>query len=106
MTADALIEILGWIRDADIEVWLDGGWGVDALLETQTRDHKDVDVIVALPDIKSLTKLLERHGFREKNDADRRPENFVLADGLGREIDIHVVEFDAEGNGNYRMESG
>ena len=106
MTADALIELLGWIGDAQIEVWLDGGWGVDALLETQTRAHKDVDIIVALPDAEALTKLLARHGFRVKKEPDARPENFVMADDRGREIDIHVVEFDAEGNGNYRMENG
>ena len=106
MTADALIAILGWIRDAEIDVWLDGGWGVDALLETQTRAHKDVDIIVALPAAESLTRLLERHGFRENKEPGARPENFVMGDECGREIDIHVVEFDAKGNGNYRMENG
>ena len=104
MTADGLIEVLGWIGDAGIEVWLDGGWGVDALLETQTRAHKDADVIVALADTEALTRLLEGHGFREK--AGGRPENFVMGDDRGREVDIHVVEFDAEGNGNYRMGNG
>jgi lincosamide nucleotidyltransferase A/C/D/E len=106
MTADALIELLGWIRDAGIEVWLDGGWGIDALLETQTRAHKDVDIIVAQADIGPLTELLERRGFRERQGEGDRPENFVMADDRGREIDIHAVEFDAEGNGNYRMENG
>src|SRR5882724_1951215 len=104
MTADALIELLAWIRGAGIQVWLDGGWGVDALLETQTRPHKDVDVIVGLADTAPLTRLLERHGYREKDGS--RPENFVMRDDLGSEIDVHVVEFDAEGNGNYRMENG
>jgi lincosamide nucleotidyltransferase A/C/D/E len=104
MTADALIEILGAIRDAGIDVWLDGGWGVDALLETQTRAHKDVDIIVASTDVAPLTELLGRRGFREKDGG--RPENFVMADDRGSEIDVHVVEFDAAGNANYRMENG
>jgi lincosamide nucleotidyltransferase A/C/D/E len=104
MTSDALLEILGWFRRAGIDVWLDGGWGIDALLETQTRSHKDVDVIVALADVAPLTKLLERRGFRENDGG--RPENFVMADDRGSEVDIHVVEFDAAGNGNYRMENG
>ena len=104
MTAHALIEILEWIREAGIDVWLDGGWGVDALLETQSRAHKDVDLIVALPNAAPLTGLLRDHGYRVKEGG--RAENFVLADDAAREIDIHVVEFDAQGNGLYRMENG
>jgi lincosamide nucleotidyltransferase A/C/D/E len=104
MSAGALIELLAWIADAGIDVWLDGGWGIDALLETQTRSHKDVDVIVAKKDAGPLTEILERRGFQEKDGG--RPENFVLADDRGREVDVHVVEFDAQGNGNYRMENG
>ena len=104
MTSVALIEVLAWIRGAGIDVWLDGGWGIDALLETQSRPHKDVDLIVALVDSEPLTRLLEEHGFRLKEGG--RPENFVLADHIGREVDVHVVEFDAQGNGIYQMENG
>jgi lincosamide nucleotidyltransferase A/C/D/E len=104
MTATELVELLGWVRDAGVDVWLDGGWGIEALLETQTRPHKDVDLIVAFRDADRLTKLLEQHGYRLKGGG--RAENFVLVDDSGREVDVHVVEFDAEGNGNYRMENG
>ena len=104
MTSVALIEVLAWIRGAGIDVWLDGGWGIDALLETQSRSHKDVDLIVAQADSEPLTRLLEEHGFRLKEGG--RPENFVLADHVGREVDIHVVEFDAQRNGIYQMENG
>jgi len=103
MTASTLLELLGWIRDAGIPVWLDGGWGVDALVESQSRAHKDVDLIIAQSDSNRLTKLLNEHAYRFKEG---RPENFVLADDAGREIDVHVVEFDEDGNGVYRMENG
>jgi hypothetical protein len=46
MTAADVVEILGWLRAASAEVWLDGGWGVDALVGEQTREHKDLDLIV------------------------------------------------------------
>jgi lincosamide nucleotidyltransferase A/C/D/E len=104
ITADALIELLAWIRGAGIDFWLDGGWGIDALLEAQSRPHKDLDLIIALADSESLTTLLNGHGYRVKEGG--RPENFVLADYVGREVDVHVVEFDPQGNGNYRMENG
>jgi lincosamide nucleotidyltransferase A/C/D/E len=103
MTENALTELLAWTGEAGIAVWLDGGWGVDALLETQTRPHKDVDLIVSLTDSEPLTRILEQHGYHVKGG---RPENFVMEDDAGREVDVHVVEFDAQGNGNYRMESG
>ena len=104
MTASALIELLAWIDGAGIDVWLDGGWGVDALLETQSRAHKDVDLIAALTDVESLTRLLTERGYHVKEGG--RAENFVLANDAGREVDVHVVGFDAEGNGIYRMENG
>ena len=85
----ALIELLGWIRDAGIDVWLDGGWGVDALLETQSRAHKDVDLIVALTDVESLTRLLTERGYHVKEGG--RAENFVLANDTGREVDVLAV---------------
>lgn len=29
-----------------MRVWLDGGWGVDALLGRQTRPHDDMDIVI------------------------------------------------------------
>ena len=46
MTAADAAGILGCLRAARVDVWLEGGWGVDALVGGQTRDHKDLDVIV------------------------------------------------------------
>jgi lincosamide nucleotidyltransferase A/C/D/E len=34
------MEVLG------IKIWIDGGWGVDALLGKQTRTHADLDIVV------------------------------------------------------------
>jgi lincosamide nucleotidyltransferase A/C/D/E len=36
-----------WER-AGITVWLDGGWGVDALVGRPTREHDDLDIAIAL----------------------------------------------------------
>lgn len=104
MTASALVELLRLFESAAIPVWLDGGWGVDALLETQTRTHKDVDIILRVADTPLLQELLARRGFRIS--AGRPPDSFVLADGLGLEVDVHAIVFDQEGNGVYRMQNG
>ncbi len=40
------------LLEADgIQVWLTGGWGIDALLGEQTRPHKDLDVIMLVDDV-------------------------------------------------------
>jgi lincosamide nucleotidyltransferase A/C/D/E len=37
LTASDVLEILAWLEAAEVEIWLDGGWGHDALLGEQTR---------------------------------------------------------------------
>jgi lincosamide nucleotidyltransferase A/C/D/E len=84
-----------------IDVWIDGGWGVDALLGKQTRGHSDVDIVVQEKDLAMMRSFLESQGFREVPQTDTRPWNFVLADAEDRRVDVHVIWVDPEGNGIY-----
>jgi lincosamide nucleotidyltransferase A/C/D/E len=104
MTAAALLELLGWLEAAGIESWLDGGWGVDALLGEQTRPHADFDLTPQVSDVPRLIALLAAHGFAQKEGAP--PDSFVLADAAGREVDVHAVTLRASGEGVYRMANG
>jgi len=104
MTAAAVVELLDRLAAAGIETWLDGGWGVDALIGTQSRPHKDVDLIPRVADVPRLLALLAPRGFAIREGAP--PDSFVLADGRGLEIDVHAVTFDDQGGGIYRMENG
>jgi lincosamide nucleotidyltransferase A/C/D/E len=104
MTASALIKLLQLLERAAIRVWLDGGWGVDALLQTQTRAHKDVDIVVPVADVPKLQELLARAGFAVREG--KPPDSFVLANDAGLEVDVHAVTFDDDGNGVYRMQNG
>lgn len=104
MPSSSLVELLQSIEDAAISVWLDGGWGIDALLETQTRAHRDVDIILPVEDVGKLQELLARRGFAIREGAP--PDSFVLTNGSGLEVDVHAVAFDADGNGVYRMQNG
>ena len=56
---------LGLTDDAGIDVWLDGGWGVDALLGEQTRPHQDLDIALQTADGAALKPALEAQGFIE-----------------------------------------
>jgi lincosamide nucleotidyltransferase A/C/D/E len=84
-----------------ITIWIDGGWGVDALLGYQSRLHNDLDIAIQEKDVSKLRELLLRKGYQEIKLDIARPHNFVLGDERGHEIDIHVIVLDANGNGIY-----
>jgi lincosamide nucleotidyltransferase A/C/D/E len=100
MTGNDVLGILRLLKDGAIEVWIDGGWGVDALLGRRTRPHDDIDLVLRQSDIDRLTEVLGATGFRRVEEG-ARPFNFVMADRRGREVDLHGVVFDASGNGLY-----
>ena len=103
-SARDVIEVLDALDDAGVDAWLDGGWGVDALLGEQTRPHNDVDLVVRVSDVPAMREALATPGF-DLHHGDPA-SNFVLRDDTGREIDVHPVRFDDDGNGVYRMENG
>lgn len=47
--ADDVIRILDLLETAGAPCWVAGGWGSDALVGHQTREHADVDLAVPLP---------------------------------------------------------
>lgn len=104
MRASSLIELLHMLDDAAIDVWLDGGWGVDALLGHQSRKHRDVDVIMREVDVPKALQILGTRGLSFKEGS--LPNSFLLADAAGLEVDVHAVTFDQKGNGIYRMQNG
>ena len=104
MSAQAAVDLLRMFEAAGIDVWLDGGWAVDAALGEQTRPHKDLDIILQVSDLPRLRELLGHRGFRTKDGGTE--SNFVLVDEHGREVDVHAMVFDEVGNGVYRMANG
>jgi lincosamide nucleotidyltransferase A/C/D/E len=102
--ASDVIEILDALASIGVDAWLDGGWGVDALLGEQTRPHQDLDLVVRVEDVAAMRSILAAAGFQLVEGVP--DSNFVLRDGRGREIDVHPVRFDDHGNGIYRMENG
>src|SRR6188472_2231513 len=85
----------------DIRFWVMGGWGVDALLQRETRPHKDLDILVLLDDLPVLWRVFTEqefylaHVWEESrplpSEAGESPSAFVAADGQGRMVDVHVV---------------
>jgi lincosamide nucleotidyltransferase A/C/D/E len=104
MEAAELVRILESLENAGVIAWLDGGWGVDALLGEQIREHDDVDLVVELTEAPRLIEVLGGEGY--KLVAGRAPRSFVLVDAAGRQVDVHPVAFDQEGGGVYEMDDG
>jgi lincosamide nucleotidyltransferase A/C/D/E len=50
----------------DIPIWLTGGWGIDALLRTETRPHKDLDFLMLVDDVVRVRELLATLGHQMK----------------------------------------
>jgi lincosamide nucleotidyltransferase A/C/D/E len=81
-----VLDVLERLDAAGIEWWIDGGWGVDALLGEETRPHDDLDLVVRREEVGGLSAL-----FPEFTRAEEEwwPARFVLRDASGRQIDFH-----------------
>jgi|SRR5882672_1864909 len=101
MKAQAVVALYRRLRVLGIPIWLDGGWGVDALLGEQTRPHDDLDIVVEERHLLRLRAALQEDGFTDVERDDTSAWNFVLGHDDGRQVDVHVIVFDATGNGIY-----
>ncbi|WP_201363773.1 nucleotidyltransferase domain-containing protein [Dictyobacter formicarum] len=97
MSEDAVVQLLQLFDQHGIEVFVDGGWSVDALLGKQTRLHEDLDIALQHKDVPKLRALLEARGYKDVPRDDTRDCNFVMGDDQGYEVDFHSYTFDAQG---------
>jgi hypothetical protein len=63
MDAARVLALIAQLRAQNIPVWIDGGWAIDALLETQTRPHDDLDLVARLDDTARIERVLGRNGY-------------------------------------------
>lgn len=96
ITAEDITALYTACTDAGIQIWIDGGWCVDALLGKQTRPHKDLDIAIDQKDVNALFALLWKEGYQEIRKEEEY--NMVRGNTAGHEIDIHVFVSDAQGN--------
>ena len=91
--------ILGALVASGVRCWIGGGWGIDALLHQQTRPHEDLDLAVPNELMPDALDTLAELGFQVVEDLDWRPVRVALRDLSNRQVDVHPLQFDGEGNG-------
>ncbi|MDJ0771750.1 MAG: hypothetical protein QNJ12_23390 [Ilumatobacter sp.] len=73
-----------------------GGWGVDALAGRQTRDHRDLDLLVQHECVESIAEELCEAGFVVSTDW--LPVRIELSDAVDdRRVDVHPIHDDGHG---------
>jgi lincosamide nucleotidyltransferase A/C/D/E len=96
MPISEVLTVLDRLASAGCRFWLEGGWGVDALVGRQTRPHRDVDVDIDADDEGLALSVLAELGYRVETDW--RPNRVeLIAPGRGW-VDVHPLIVDAEGN--------
>lgn len=101
MTSRDVIDLYESLESQGVEIWIDGGWCVDALLGEQSRPHQDLDITIEQKDLPKLREFLDERGYKDIKVEIARDWNFVLGDGHGREVDVHVIVLDSQGDGIY-----
>lgn len=101
VTSEDVIQLYSTMEEQKISLWVDGGWGVDALLEKQTRPHGDIDIVIQKKDVEGLVSYLQNHGYVQIGRGDTTSHNFIMGNEVAQFVDFHVIELDEKGNGMY-----
>ena len=96
--ADQVLEVVDRLASERITAWIDGGWGVDALVGYQTREHSDLDLVVDAEAVQRVERLLVEAGFEVVRNW--LPTAIAFAHADGREVDLHPVELTTDGGGD------
>lgn len=97
MSRDVVVQLMQLFDQNGIDVVVDGGWGVDALLGEQTRLHNDLDIALQRKDVLNLRELLTARGYKDIPRNDSWECNFVMGDDKGHEVDVHSYTYDTHG---------
>ena len=105
MSADDVLQVVAALEAAGVDMWVNGGWGIDALAGEQTRPHDDLDVFISSEHIEASQEALQLLGFESMTN--ELPQGFVLRDGADRRVDFHPLTIQADGSGiQYRRSGG
>jgi lincosamide nucleotidyltransferase A/C/D/E len=85
MLSQDVLDTLCALETAGVTVWLDGGWGIDALVGEQSRRHDDLDLILARDQTEAAWQALAVRGFIVVED--ETPTRCGMRDAAGHKVD-------------------
>jgi lincosamide nucleotidyltransferase A/C/D/E len=93
MPADEVLRVLSALDAHGAGAVVGGGWGVDALVGRQTREHSDLDLWLSAADFEPFVVAAGELGIDRLTPwPGDRPWNFVVTDGALLRIDLHLHE--------------
>jgi len=96
MCVREVLAVLGALETAGCRLWLEGGWGVDALVGYQTRPHRDVDVDIDAECEEAALAALAALGYVVETDW--RPNRVELAAPGRGWVDVHPLLLAEDGS--------
>jgi len=96
MSIEQLRSVLVAVDAVGCRFWLEGGWGVDALVGEQTRPHRDVDLDIDGAFEDEVLGVLHDLGY--VIETDWRPNRVELAAPGRGWVDLHPLVVDEVGN--------
>ncbi len=100
-TAEDATRLMDLLAGEAIEWWVAGGWGIDALIGYQTRPHRDLDVLIPVPQVLTVHRLLLADGFSVEGNW--FPTRFQMVHPDGRAVDVHPIRLDSNGGGRLEL---
>ena len=93
MRADDVLRVLSALEAQGVPFAVAGGWGVDALLERQTRAHDDLDIVIDdyEQEVERAIEVLEALGFHLVATHERRawmPKLSILHHDAGHRVSL------------------
>lgn len=99
MKLETVVTLYRAFEAAGLACWIDGGWGVDALLREQTRQHSDLDLAVHLADSARFEALLGPMGYARISRPGDPIWNWILRHPTDGMIDMHGFVLNDRGDG-------
>lgn len=88
--------VLDQLDDSAVRYWVLGGWGVDALVGRQTREHRDLDLAIDEERWSTCRDSVAALGYVVETDWWPIRVELASPDGW---VDLHPVRFDESGDG-------
>ena len=104
MTERDALNVIDVLTNGGAEIWIAGGWAVDAVVGETTRPHRDLDLAIRSEHLETAIAGLGQLGYARTLDL--LPVRLVMEAPGGRCVDLHPVTFDAAGFGRQVGDEG